>query len=93
LIYEEVIMTKAEVNVAEAKKHFSDLLGRVAYGRERITILKRGKPMAVMVHPLDLQRLDHLSQVEGWLESDDPFFEVIDQIVRARAEHTSRISE
>jgi len=42
-------MTIKEVRVAEAKKHFSDLLGRVAYRGERITISKRGKPMAIVV--------------------------------------------
>ena len=37
------------LNVAEAKKRFSDLLGRVAYGGETILITRRGKPMAKMV--------------------------------------------
>lgn len=37
------------LNVAEAKKHFSDLLGRVAYGGEIILITRRGKPMAKLV--------------------------------------------
>jgi len=39
------------VNVAEAKKQFSDLLGRVAYGGETILITRRGKPMAKLVPP------------------------------------------
>ena len=30
------------INVADAKRHFADLLGRVAYGRETITITRRG---------------------------------------------------
>jgi len=30
------------LSVAEAKKHFSDLIGRVAYGKEEIVIMKRG---------------------------------------------------
>jgi len=37
------------LNVAEAKKQFSDLLGRVAYGGETIVITRRGKPMAKLV--------------------------------------------
>ncbi len=37
------------LNVAEAKKRFSDLLGRVAYGGETILITRRGKPMAKLV--------------------------------------------
>ena len=39
-------------NVADAKRHFADLLGRVAYGGETITITRRGKPMAQLV-PVD----------------------------------------
>jgi len=85
-------MINKEVSVAEAKKHFSDLLGRVAYGGERITILKRGRPMAVMVPPTEV-REEHLSRIEGWLDSEDPFFETIDQIVRDRADHIPRISK
>jgi len=85
-------MINKEVSVAEAKKHFSDLLGRVAYGGERITILKRGRPMAVMVPPTEV-REEYLSSIEGWLDSEDPFFETIDQIVRDRADHIPRISK
>ena len=33
-------------NVAEAKKRFSDLLGRVAFGGESFVITRRGRPMA-----------------------------------------------
>jgi prevent-host-death family protein len=37
-------MSNISYGVGEAKKHFSELLSRVAYGGERITIAKRGKP-------------------------------------------------
>jgi len=86
-------MTIREVSVAEAKRHFSELLGRVAYGGEHILISKRGRPMAVLVPPSNSAQEEHLSQVEGWLESDDPFFETIDQIVRDRAAHQPRVSK
>ena len=80
-------MIKREVSVADAKKHLSALLGRVAYAGERILISKRGEPMAVLVPPSEVAGTKHLSEVRGWLDSDDPFFETIDQIVQARAEH------
>ena len=86
-------MTNKEVSVAEAKKHLSELLGRVAYGGERIIISKRGKPMAVLIPANEASAGEHLSKVEGWLETDDPFFETIDQIVHDRATHTPRISK
>jgi len=55
-------------NVAEAKKHFSDILGRVAYGNETIIITRRGKPMAKLI-PVDrVEEEDHLSKAKGWLD-------------------------
>ena len=84
-------MTLKEVSVAEAKKHFSDLLGRVAYRGERITISKRGKPMAVLVPTTEVLDQKRLSGVRGWLNPSDPFFEVIDQIVLGRKSHLPRI--
>lgn len=86
-------MIKREVSVAEAKKHFSALLGRVAYAGERILISKRGQPMAVLVPPSEVAGTRDLSEVRGWLDPDDPFFETIDQIVQARAEHIPRASK
>lgn len=84
-------MTNKEVGIAEAKKHFSELIGRVAYGGERIIISKRGKPMAIMVPATKDQAPDHLSKTRGWLEEDDPFFDTIDKIIRDRMTHTPRM--
>lgn len=86
-------MNTREVSVAEAKKHFSELLGRVAYGGERILISKRGKPMALLVPPFQDATKEHLSEVEGWLDPTDPFFEAVEQIVRDRQTHTPRVVE
>ncbi len=82
-------MTEETVNVAEAKKHFSDLLGQVAYGKKHILITKRGKPMARLVPADEID--NHLSNARGWLEDDDPFFEAIDRIVQERSRHVPRI--
>ncbi len=71
------------VSVAEAKKSLSELLGRVAYGQETITILKRGRPMARLV-PVQGADSPHLAEVVGWLDEDDPFFAIVEEIVRAR---------
>ena len=84
-------MTNKEISVAEAKKHFSDLLGRVAYRGERITISKRGKPMAVLVPPTEVLGQKGKKETRGWLEASDPFFNVIDQIVSDRQKHLPRI--
>ena len=84
-------MSIKEVSVAEAKKHLSDLLGRVAYRGERITISKRGKPIAILVPVSDSTQEEHLGRVEGWLESDDPFFDAIGQIVSERGRHLPKV--
>jgi len=84
-------MINKEFSVAEAKKHFSEILSRVAYGREHIMILKRGKPLAILVPPHETPKEDHLSKVQGWLEEGDPFFEIIDALVKDRRKHVPRI--
>ena len=78
-----------ELNVAEAKKRFSDLLGRVAYGGESILITRRGRPMARLVPVADDQKA-HLASVRGWLDDDDPFFAAVDEIVASRTRRTPR---
>ncbi len=84
-------MSLKNYSVAEAKKHFSDLLGRVAYGGESILISKRGKPLAMLVPSTREPAQDHLSRVEGWLEESDSFFGIVDQIVHDRERHSPRI--
>ena len=84
-------MLSKEFSVAEAKKRFSEILSRVAYGREKIVILKRGKPLAMLVPPHETAKEDHLSKVQGWLDESDPFFEIIDALVKDRRKHGPRI--
>ena len=82
-------MPDETINVAEAKKHFSEILGRVAFGKKHILITKRGKPMARLV-PAD-EAHTHLSDAKGWLADDDPFFDTIHKIIRDRSKHVPRI--
>lgn len=84
-------MNNNEFNIAEAKKHFSELVSRVAYGKERIIITKRGKPLAMLIPPKIESDSDHLSSVQGWLEDNDPFFKIVNQIVKNRQKHAPRI--
>ena len=48
------------VAVTEARDTFADLLNRVAYGGEQVEIERHGKPVAVLVPPDVLQRLEEL---------------------------------
>jgi prevent-host-death family protein len=82
-------MIDETINIAEAKKHFSEILGQVAYGKKHILITKRGKPMARLVPADEIDM--HLSNAKGWLDNNDPFFEEIDRIVQERSMHPPRI--
>lgn len=82
-------MSEQTINVADAKKHLSELLGRVAYGKERFTITRRGKPLARLV-PAEGET-GRLREAKGWLDEDDDFFKTIDGIIRNRARHLPRI--
>jgi len=84
-------MNEYSVNLAEAKKHFSELIGKVAYGNERILITKRGRPMARLI-PVE-HSTRHLGDVKGWLDNDDPFFNEINQIIQDRKKHTPRLTK
>ncbi len=79
------------LNVAEAKKQFSDLLGRVAYAGETIVILRRGKPMAKLVPAEAEVQPPPLARVIGWLENDDSFFSIVNEIVSRRTANLPRI--
>jgi prevent-host-death family protein len=44
--------------VSEARAELSDLLGRVQHGAEQVTILRNGKPVAVIVSMEDYEFLE-----------------------------------
>ena len=50
----------AMLEATKAKDAFSDTLNRAAYGKERIILTRRGKPIAALVPLEDLELLDEL---------------------------------
>ena len=82
-------MDEKAINVADAKKHFSELLGQVAYTGKSFLITKRGKPMARLMPIQETHR--HLADAKGWLDDDDPFFRAIENIVQTRGKHPPRV--
>ncbi len=44
-------MTNAVVNVTQVRDNLSEILGRVKFGEEIVTIEKKGKPYAVIMSP------------------------------------------
>ncbi len=77
------------MNIAEAKRAFSELVGRVAFGGQSILITRRGKPMARLV-PVDAADAVHLADLGGWLEDDDPFFGLLEEVEEHRDRHAPR---
>ncbi len=84
-------------SVADAKKHLSELMSRVAYNGERFLILRRGKPMAALVSAEDLARLEQqpaaakglLAAVGAWADFDD-LDQVVEDIYRHRDQAQDR---
>jgi prevent-host-death family protein len=50
----------ATLETTKAKDAFGDTLNRAAYGKERIILTRRGKPIAALVPLDDLELLDAL---------------------------------
>ena len=74
-------MKNTNVSVVKVKREFSEILGRVAIGKETFTITRHGKPMAVLAPTAPAEGLQSL---KGWLENDEPFFSDIQHIISAR---------
>ena len=82
-------MIQETVSIAEAKKTFSELLGKVAYGKKRIIITKRGKPMALLSPPEDID--SRPSRPKVGLTKPTPSLRLVDRIVQERVEYRPRI--
>ncbi len=50
------------INIAEAKSSFSELVSRTAAG-ERFVIRRRGLPVAALVNPAELERLERAANM------------------------------
>lgn len=72
------------VSVADARQHFAEILGKVAYGEETFLITKKGRPMARLMPVTPLKspgkKPKTLADIQGWLDDDDPFFAHLDMI-------------
>lgn len=50
------------INIAEAKSNFSEILSRTAAG-ERFVISRRGRAVAALVNPAELERLERIANM------------------------------
>lgn len=46
------------INVAEARRSFSELVTRVAYGGHRVLVERRGRSLAALISLADLEKLE-----------------------------------
>lgn len=47
-----------ELSIAEAREQFSEAINRAAYGKERIVVTRRGKPLAAIVPIEDMEAME-----------------------------------
>ena len=48
------------ISTAQARDQLSDIINRVAYGKERIALTRRGKPLVAIVPIEDVELLEEL---------------------------------
>jgi prevent-host-death family protein len=48
------------LSTIDARKNFSEILNRAAYGKERVILTRRGKPLAAIVPIEDIETLEEL---------------------------------
>ncbi len=86
------------ITTSEARDELSEILNRVAYGRERVVIRRRGKDLAAVISVEDLRRLERLEEaLEDKLDAEaadrilaDPKAEFVDWPTAKRERRTTR---
>jgi mRNA interferase RelE/StbE len=56
------------VSTREARENFSDVINRAAYGKERVILTRRGKPLVAVVPMADVELLE---TIEDKLDLED----------------------
>jgi antitoxin Phd len=56
------------ISTAEARKHFADIVNKVAYGKEPIVLTRRGQKVAALV---SIDELELLQQIEDHIDIQD----------------------
>ena len=52
------------ITTVSARQHFSDLINRVAYGKDRIVLTRRSRPLAALVPLEDIELLEEIEDRE-----------------------------
>ena len=56
------------ISTADARKHFADIVNKVAYGKEPIVLTRRGREVAALV---SMDELELLQQIEDHIDIED----------------------
>lgn len=67
----------ATLDTTKAKDTFGDTVNRAAYGKERIILTRRGKPVAAIVPLEDLELLDELENAADAAEAAEAGAEAV----------------
>jgi prevent-host-death family protein len=57
-------VAKEAITTVSARQHFSDLINRVAYGKDRIVLTRRNLPLAAVVPIEDIALLEEIEDRE-----------------------------
>lgn len=68
------------VSVSELRMNLADLINRVAYRKERVIVVRQGKPLVALVPVEDVEWMDAVE--DKWLR------EAADEVVREGGERT-----
>ena len=64
------------ISTADARRHFAEIVNKVAYGKEPIVLTRRGQEVAALVSVEELELLqhieDHIDIVDAKKALDDP---------------------
>lgn len=50
----------SKMSTVEARENFSELINQAAYGKKRIVLTRRGKPLVAVISIEDLKRLNEV---------------------------------
>ena len=56
------------ISTADARKHFADIVNKVAYGKEAVVLTRRGQEIAALV---SIEELELLQQIEDHIDIED----------------------
>ncbi len=69
------------ISIGEVKRDLSELINRVAYGKERFILTSRGRPKAALVSVEDIHWLESFQHndvnLEEWLKDSEAIAEAI----------------